>query len=136
LRRMRFVVTTLLVIVCFVVVNSIQTYSKSEQLILEAYNWPASRSLSVMLLNVGSIGIDLARAATPIVPDQTVAFSVPPKYDYYFRLELDTGEMIAFSFKASSWRGTDDIGFTLINSVDRICRKCGMPAIYLGADSH
>jgi hypothetical protein len=68
----------------------------------------------------------------PTVPNQTVSFSVPPRYDYYFRLDLGMGETITFSFIVSSWRGTDDVSFTLVNSVRSVLLNVGRVSQYSG----
>jgi archaellum component FlaF (FlaF/FlaG flagellin family) len=60
------------------------------------------------------------------------AFSVPPRYDYYFYVDLNSGDIVAFSFSASSWHGVDDISFTLVSSTRSVLLNVGRVSQYLG----
>ena len=63
---------------------------------------------------------------------QNANFVVPPRYDYYLYFDLNSGDTVAFSFSVSSWRGGDDISFTLLSSTRSILLDVGKVSQYSG----
>jgi ribosomal protein L40E len=63
---------------------------------------------------------------------QAASFAVPPHYDYYFWVDLNSGDTIAFSFSVSSWRGADGVSFTLVSSTRSVLLNVGRVNQYSG----
>lgn len=63
---------------------------------------------------------------------QSVTFAVPPRYDYYFWVDLNSGDTVAFSFSVSSWRGADDVSFTVVSSTRSVLLDAGRVSQYSG----
>lgn len=63
---------------------------------------------------------------------QNESLVVPPRYEYYFGFDLNSGDTESFSFSVSSWRGADDIGLTLVSSTGSVLLDVGRVSQYSG----
>ncbi len=63
---------------------------------------------------------------------QNVTLVVPPRYEYYFGFDMNPGDTAIFSFSVSSWRGSDDVGFTIISSTGTALQAGGTVSKYSG----
>jgi hypothetical protein len=57
---------------------------------------------------------------------------VPPRYEYYLGFDLKSGDTEAFSFSVSSWRGSDDVGLSIISSTGSVLVDVGRVSQYSG----
>lgn len=92
----------------------------------------SSRAPDFTLPVVESSGLIGQPAQAATTPPRAASFAVPPHYDYYFWVDLNSADTVSFSFSVSSWRGADDISFTLVNSTRSLLLDAGRVGQYLG----
>jgi hypothetical protein len=66
-------------------------------------------------------------------PVNAVTLTIPPRYNYYFWVYVHAGQSLDFSFAGSSWRGADEVGFTIVSSSRSVLVDAGRVKQYSGS---